>query len=242
MRISIWQQFSSNHSAKCEVVGKFSNIEAATEAAVKLRDILWHITQHRTQFTESEPTFAEVVFAQEYGIEWKYSLDWIYHEPSDHVKQIENYVYCGSLHSDTWLGAKPIDALIAKLGADEVYADDKGDVISVELSCEMPNEETVQKIYAEVEPYLAAMREERDWGKIPEPWRPYAPVFEPYYSEDMIFFGYVHVIDVRLKFSKLKFSELGHGLTALIGYLNANGATQLAFTIAQRDMNEVYDS
>ena len=40
MRISIWQQFSSNHSSSFTIIGTFENSEAAQRAAIEFRAIL----------------------------------------------------------------------------------------------------------------------------------------------------------------------------------------------------------
>jgi len=45
MRLSIWQQFSSNHSANFEIVGTFKTEELAHQAAEELREISRAIAQ-----------------------------------------------------------------------------------------------------------------------------------------------------------------------------------------------------
>ena len=45
MKISIWQQFSSNHSANFELVGQFPTVEEAEKAYAILLDILTVIAQ-----------------------------------------------------------------------------------------------------------------------------------------------------------------------------------------------------
>lgn len=52
MRISIWQQFSSNHSSGFTVVGEFATRSEAENAANKIREILyrlkdWHTARRR---------------------------------------------------------------------------------------------------------------------------------------------------------------------------------------------------
>src|SRR5690349_18626426 len=91
MRVTLWQQFSSNHSSHFTVVGEFPTPEAAQEAAQRLRAFFdeinaWFEKPENVSLKErrdegqlwamSQP---EREVSQQYGIAWpEYTLDWIW--------------------------------------------------------------------------------------------------------------------------------------------------------------------
>lgn len=84
MRISVWQQFSSNHSGHFWVAGTFKTIADAETAYYELRRILQKIDQwHRDNSEESEDAKRsgkimppEIEIAQQYNIVWPTTIDW----------------------------------------------------------------------------------------------------------------------------------------------------------------------
>jgi hypothetical protein len=86
MRISIWQQWASNHSGFFWVVGTFADTSEAQRAHDELRDLLIRIDRwHRENPVESakaynsgsrEPVPPEAEIAREYGVAWPESIDW----------------------------------------------------------------------------------------------------------------------------------------------------------------------
>src|SRR4051794_26197451 len=87
MRISIWQQFSSNHSSNFMLVGEFISTEAATNAANVLRQIAqsidrWYLDHEevRERLLEDRlevPTEVELQICAQYGIENVQAVDWL---------------------------------------------------------------------------------------------------------------------------------------------------------------------
>ncbi len=75
MRISLWQQFSSNHSAGYWVVGTFKTVDEAQHAYREMRGILEKLEQ---VMRENPSTYAETeqAIAKQYQIEWTSSIDW----------------------------------------------------------------------------------------------------------------------------------------------------------------------
>src|SRR6266498_1068126 len=90
MRVAIWQQFSSNHSARFTVVGRFDTPTKADGAAHELKHILqviadWYNVHPelikawdtRSSQNAPAPTEPEMQFSQQYGVDWsKTSIDW----------------------------------------------------------------------------------------------------------------------------------------------------------------------
>ena len=152
MKISIWQQFSSNHSGFFWVAGTFEKIEDANEAYRKLRGMLqridiWHrenpdLSRRRFESPEALPPEQEI--AEEYGIEWKYTIDWTNwvnyqydNDPSipnhdaqrntaeliDKVLVQVGNVLIASTPDQTWMTQEPFNSLMQKLGAKTVGVD-----------------------------------------------------------------------------------------------------------------------
>ncbi len=75
MRISLWQQFSSNHSAGYWVIGTFKTVDEAQHAYREMRGILEKLEQ---AMRENPSTYTEMeqAIAKQYQIEWTSSIDW----------------------------------------------------------------------------------------------------------------------------------------------------------------------
>jgi hypothetical protein len=132
MRVSIWQQFSSNHSSQFTVVGKFKTIEDAARAAAAIEAMIraaveW-IQQPENaevlQQAETKGLFSatppEREFAEKLGLDWgpsrygeMFFKDWSYQ-----VITLDNLLFVDGNESSR--GAYPFDAVVAKLGG-EVY-------------------------------------------------------------------------------------------------------------------------
>lgn len=107
MRVSIWQQFSSNHSSRFTVVGRFTSLEEANAAAGELRDLIaqveaivgpvraaWRraikqtksldeqralVLQQFPDLDELRPTQPEKEFSNTHNVEWNASgIDWLW--------------------------------------------------------------------------------------------------------------------------------------------------------------------
>lgn len=141
MRISLWQQFSSNHSADFELVGTFETAEKAEDAANELRYMLttirdWYgqwfsqaTKEEISAFWRSEElTPPEKEFKAKYDIAWSTHaedrttplrldwLNWAYDEPiGTIVKTYRNLVFLDNI-GQTWCGPSPFDSIVAKLG------------------------------------------------------------------------------------------------------------------------------
>lgn len=105
MKITIWEQFSSNHSAMYTVVGMLDTPEDATQAGEIVQkmvvDIVDWYDQHRSagKIFEDQESPIEKESAQKYTFDWKESVDWlvkfpryflepIQQEPAEHI-----YIY-----------------------------------------------------------------------------------------------------------------------------------------------------
>jgi len=86
MRIKIWQEFSSNNSARFTVVGIFETASAAQTATDKLMNMIrsildWYQKSENAglqeQWDSMPPSPPEIQIAKQYNINWSpISLDW----------------------------------------------------------------------------------------------------------------------------------------------------------------------
>ncbi|MEO8609303.1 MAG: hypothetical protein ABI690_15535 [Chloroflexota bacterium] len=131
MRLSLWQQFSSNHSASFTVVGTFESAEKANEAAAELRRILARIEkwwdalppEKRIEWHDkdetSELTPPERELNQRYQVKWPFSINWYqwaWNRSQDSVTTFDQFVFVENPHYHIWHGPQPFDELMAQFG------------------------------------------------------------------------------------------------------------------------------
>lgn len=68
MKLSIWQQFASNHSNGFTVLGTFANEAQAASAVEKLRHILRDIYDRTSSYAEEASSPIEVDYGRQFGI------------------------------------------------------------------------------------------------------------------------------------------------------------------------------
>jgi len=164
MKLTIWQQFSSNHSGSFHVVGVFTRPDEAQKAADELRSILqtiqdWHRTnpekakalyQRRASGDEYPPPLSEIeeTLASKYHVRWPYGIDWF---DWAKVEVLQGHlVHLYPKHQVDW-GALPFVQIIERLGGIGFMAgEDVGQVpfgeIWVTLSCDAPDVETASEL------------------------------------------------------------------------------------------------
>src|SRR5690349_9258917 len=105
MRVSLWRQFSSNHSSRFAVVGRFETVADAERVASRFRALFaalveWEsgrsaawaqavdegaagqkrLDRYHALFPDvlNEVHQPERAFSQQYGLEWKENIDWLW--------------------------------------------------------------------------------------------------------------------------------------------------------------------
>ncbi|MBZ0287955.1 MAG: hypothetical protein K8I30_10100 [Anaerolineae bacterium] len=154
MKISLWQQFSSNNSSHFTIVGVFPSPEAAQDASEKVRAIMGKIDQwHIDHPAESEAIFnqggqgeiseVEEQLAQTYDIHWDQPMLWAWNYKM--LVQDNIVLLLPEWGADS--GAHPIDKLLRKLGADVAVDGDVGEmmyeqygIVRFEVTCIAPDE------------------------------------------------------------------------------------------------------
>lgn len=182
MRISIWQQFSSNHSNSFIVVGKFKTEQEAYSAYLHVRRVMRRIIEaHQIESPEINPipgyedryapSPIEIEVFAPYGIvprhlsDWTTYLmmreDWLH----DAVQFYENYIYvCDPVTG--YAGAEPWDRFVASLGGEIQKSEEtEPEHLVVDFICSAPDVEVAQRIYQQLN---------LDFEVQPLPWLLYA--------------------------------------------------------------------
>jgi len=126
MKVSIWQQFASNHSSFFSVVGAFQTVEEAYHTAEIMRTILLQIAAWRAQQSWSydyDPTPIEKAFSQQYEVEWPMALDWL-NGDVDNAQQditkaltvVDQLIFVDNPYQ-THMGIQPFEGLLRYFGA-----------------------------------------------------------------------------------------------------------------------------
>jgi hypothetical protein len=152
MRLSIWNQFSSNHSGSMTIVGTFETIEKAMEVEQTLRQIILEVNewfarpenaQYRTAWMGDSPTPIEVELIRRYDLPTRKPLG-IY-QNNIGITTLSNLL---QLYFDEtrWIyQLYPLKDLLLRLGAEQAAIDhqSEGEMIMqahYHLTCTVPDD------------------------------------------------------------------------------------------------------
>src|SRR5258708_4331559 len=170
MRISIWQQFSSNNSSSFTVVGVFENAEAAQRAADEVRQMIetiksWY-NEHPNEagnylWSDETSTPPEVEIGNRFGFEWPGAVEWYWNASVEVVLDRLVYITPNGFRPDT--AGEPFDKVLTGLGGQGMidgnfYGDQIG-IILVDITCSAANEENARSIAEEELDYKRMVRE-----------------------------------------------------------------------------------
>lgn len=243
MRIRIWQEFSSNNSARFTVVGLFETPTAAKNAAEKLMNMIKSIVEWYQKNAEPEaqwdsppPSPPEIQIAKQYNIKWsEISLDWAWidNDGNGPVKAFENIVFVDG--TDSWLGSSPADKLVQLMGGkvlvdgvitlDLIGEPGTYGTVNLELLCIAPNVNVSEKIFNEIVAYQNRMKEDSQ-RMFETPWGTRDPM------EHSAFFGTVLKDGRNLKISG-SFFHIAQGFPALINYLKNQGCDEINYSLIE---------
>lgn len=201
MKIKIWQQFSSNHSADFTLIGMFETADDAQYAAREIEHIIQTI---RSWYAEDPPraqpflqsntiTPIEHDLSQQYDIEWSTSaatgqphgLDWVYYGVTKDINYqavdltvYENIVFVSNI-GNTYTGTSPFDRLLQKWGAKIAERCEAGKQdLYVDITLAAPDSDIADKIAEELNVFFKYKYAE---DILPPPWAnlPFYPYIEP---------------------------------------------------------------
>jgi len=170
MRVTIWQQFGSNHSADFTVVGKFESTERANEVAEELRSMIRAIGQWWEQYPEFETkwqverdllakgqlTPPETLYKNQYHVPWPGEhdapLDWIRGQAATNaVGEIGDWVLIDTnCIEGTWMGSQPFEGILQKLGGKVVAQVEDRSELYMHFRFDAPDEATAEAIFQSV--------------------------------------------------------------------------------------------
>jgi hypothetical protein len=156
MKISIWKQFSSNHSAGFTTVGQFEPEEYATIVAQELRQMIHNIgewwenhpdfkvTANRLRRDRVYLTPPEIKIKEEYDVDWceqtsnigsiDRPIDWIRSpRETETIQQYKSLVWL-SPTGNTWCGAHPFDSIMEKLGGRVASSVEDSSLMTVDIT------------------------------------------------------------------------------------------------------------
>lgn len=169
MRVSIWQQFSSNNSSSYVIVGSFATPQKANEAAVAFKTLLqrlWEWYQSHPEIRDAvlgeeghELTDAERFIMSDYGIEFEQAMEWVAREETleflpDAVTTFENLLFVATV-DETVTSDTALAQFMHQLGADVKFEEAMESYLVVNLSAHAPNDITAQFIKSATEAYFA---------------------------------------------------------------------------------------
>lgn len=123
MKLTIWQQFSSNHSASYTVVGVFASVQEAKQARQKIMAIHeenanWYRDRDLYPLSLKKPSPIEAKYAAQYGFDWKEELDWAWYHPEKPIAHFDRLVIVDTRTVDTWQTGHQFVNLLSAMGAD----------------------------------------------------------------------------------------------------------------------------
>jgi hypothetical protein len=121
MKLSIWQQFSSNHSNDFTIVGRFASSDDAVKAQERFQEIL-KLMMANAQKDEANKILKVQMMSLGMGWEHERLPDWL----DVNVAPVEVLLYDNILFVDVynnWSSHQPLDLLLDKLGSENTETD-----------------------------------------------------------------------------------------------------------------------
>lgn len=261
MRISIWQQFSSNHSANYDVVGTFASEKEAQQVAEKFKQIFlaiknwwWNSGLSQDEFQRwfdhveiGQPTPIELELGEEYGIEWKHGLNWFSWVSWEHsdlpISVFEKSVFIQNPHWYLWYGPQPLNQLMEIFGAEVAVAADEcrtypDTCLLTNLACLAPDEQKTQELYDLFQTQFTNYRNDT-----------YENLTGLPFNCDPIFWEFVNpaarIFELEIEGAKLKFYGLDfeihqkwywQPLKTFIQYLESHNCTEIQYVFLSEQL------
>ena len=253
MKVSIWRQFSSNHSSYFTVMGRFRTHEEALKVAEELREFQRQVSASEYVDTDWGPwTIAEFEFADKHNIDWgdNPSTNWLFgsYTMDDLIQVLGQDVLWMSNDTEIWREESPFRAVLVRFGATQaVYQSQFTSAINIVLSFNTPNDEVNQSVWETLKAYQVYLYKTqngrkfdyRTYEKPDEVWRPAdapsldveeEPYWNYYYQVNSI--RHLHQADDCISLH-LRFERVGYGLPAMVNWLESLGCTNVLFEYSE---------
>lgn len=177
MKITLWQQFSANHSSSFTIVGTFSSIDEAQKAETIFREMFdsileWQEYERNNRYADivnpNAPTFPETEYAAKYDLDWNEHVDWI---DGKNIFRVENHLFIADDSIPTWQSP---DLMLDLMGRfTDVVNHSRSNVpertLLVTLSCMASDVAVATALYTILDSYFKSL-EETDGDLITPPW------------------------------------------------------------------------
>jgi hypothetical protein len=152
MQLTLWQQFSSNHSSLFYVVGEFASHQSALHA----RAALVTLFQEGMAVFDDNDAFGETTYGQ--LVEDQYAID----VPLDYVTFVVGNLLIAHETIDTWTYKAPVEALLKHVHAQSITGydmDNTSDFVAKRLDIKFtaPDEAAALRLDAQLSAYFASM-------------------------------------------------------------------------------------
>ncbi len=234
IRLSIWRQFSSNHSSNFAIIGTFASGEAAQQAIATLEQLLdsisrfyadpaneaeWGHLWETWDWSAGTPPAATPVereIGKRYGVEWPHAIDWFDQYELRTFLQDNIVLLATSGDVDMW--AYPMNVIMERIGGNVATDNPEGTVnptaAGVDLTCIAPTEEEAERIAKLVNEHVSRRLE----VDIKLPW-------------NLSFWaGEAHRNGAALEFKGLGFMSLRSELPQWLQYLRKQGYTDISYS------------
>lgn len=226
MRVSIWQQWASNHSGGITIVGSFESPEKASEAAASVDGIIkdlieWHQRPENDDLNmlpwEAPPTLVELEIIHKYGL--KADRHFRFGEVSASVMATDRMTV---VDIDNIMDEPPalLKSLLERLGSQYVAAScvAEGEYITaimVSLTCNAPDIAIAEAICQSAQTHLGGESGAPPWG-----------------NDHGVARGGVLCDGTRLSFD-VYFRDIQHGFPALVDFLTSKGCGQIIYLLRE---------
>lgn len=222
MQITIWEQFSSNHSTSYDIVGTFATKGIAREVADKMRGWLLSILYYDERPDRFAMSLTEKYLSKKYDIEWNEDgIRWNGRPDSidEVIFQWRNMVIFSCPIESHEHTATPYIELFCKLGASQIHQF-FGDPVEMGLYvvCQAPSEAIAKEL-------LERVNQERPKSLLAE---------YPWYSGRRRIDNYSRVEKILVDGTKLSMKlQFLHGVSLInfFNYLEQNSFTDIEFSL-----------
>jgi len=143
MRVTVWEQFSGNHSSSYAIVGRFISDEQAALAEEKVNKLLSAVEAERNEGTEGL-TVAELEVAENLGIAWYDDGIEMHLEADLQINRIDRDLILNRAHP-TWENPVHLRELLEALGASHICQSQYEQELNARFVCTFRDREELSR-------------------------------------------------------------------------------------------------
>lgn len=235
MHITIWQQFSSNHSSHFTVVGEFATEADAQFVYEEWRKLISQIQAwqkiHPHEQVISQP---EQDYSDNYGIQWQSSsIDWFGHpEHLDKVLQRFGRLVLVSVEFETWQNPLLPERIMTLWGGKTAFQTSEDVELWVQVTCQLPDGVAEQVVSA-----INAGKKQTQFGTY------FTPPWKTTRSDNPLQLA-ATTVDGQTLMLKMRFFRINLGLPSVLHYLQERGCShpQIVFIPIKSELRITFEA